>query len=270
MQLTELERPIFDIVPHIFKRPLLSVSPSDSLLQVATFLAIGPQIYVDAVVVLDNRKFEGVVGGRHIIEYTVNHPRAWLQGSASTVMNRSADTVQADLPLRAALDIFENTGFAFVPVTIKQDVATSLSIRDVLRVAIASKLETPVAKLSSPIVAVEAHTTIGESLELMLEQGIRNLMVQDKSKTGVINDRMILEYFLGHECREMVSSQGLDGLFKVPISILDITAVKSVDQSVAASLAAELLLDVGTPCLQCGDSIVTPWDIVMKGMLHGK
>ena len=42
MQPTELERAISDIVHHIFKRPVLSVSPADSLLQVGTFLAIGP------------------------------------------------------------------------------------------------------------------------------------------------------------------------------------------------------------------------------------
>jgi CBS domain-containing protein len=270
MQLAELEQPISDIVPHIFKRPLLSVNPSDSLIQVATFLAIGPQIYVDAVVVLDNRKFVGAVGGRHIVEYTLNHPKVWLQGSASMVMNKSVEAVQADFPLRSALDRFRITEFAFVPVTIGQNIATSLSIRDVLRVAIASKLETPIGELSSPIVAVEPHATIGNSLELMLEQGIRNLIVRYKGRSGVINDRMILEYFLSHECREIVSSQGLDGLFKVPISTLDITDVKSVDKSTDASLAAELLLDVGTPCLMCGDSIVTPWDIVMKGIFGGK
>jgi hypothetical protein len=56
MQLTELERPITDIVPHIFKRPVLSVSPTDSLFQVGTFLAIGPQIYVDGLVVVDGQK----------------------------------------------------------------------------------------------------------------------------------------------------------------------------------------------------------------------
>ena len=77
MQLTELEKPISDIVPHILKRPLLSVSPADSLLQVGTFLAIGPQIYVDGLVVLDGQKPVGRIGGEHIIQYILGHQR-WL------------------------------------------------------------------------------------------------------------------------------------------------------------------------------------------------
>ena len=69
MQLTELERPISDIVPHIFKRPVLSVRQADSLLQVGTFLAIGPQIYVDGLVVLDGQK---PVGDRRPAHHTIH------------------------------------------------------------------------------------------------------------------------------------------------------------------------------------------------------
>lgn len=53
MQVIELNTTttISNAVPHIFKRPLLTVNPSDTLLQVATFLAIGHRIYVDGLVV---------------------------------------------------------------------------------------------------------------------------------------------------------------------------------------------------------------------------
>jgi predicted transcriptional regulator len=69
MQLIELESPISDIALHVFKRPILSVSPADSLLQVGTFLAIGPQMYVDGLVVLDCKKPIGRIGGQYIIQY---------------------------------------------------------------------------------------------------------------------------------------------------------------------------------------------------------
>ncbi|AFU58958.1 CBS domain-containing protein [Candidatus Nitrososphaera gargensis Ga9.2] len=272
MQLAETERPIFDIVPHIFKRPLLSASPSDPLLQVATFLAIGPQIYVDGVVVLDNHKVVGAIGGRHIIEHILYHPKGWLQGTASMVMSRFEHAVQVDYPLSVALDIFSKTGFAFVPITVKQSVVTSLSIRDVLRVAMASKLDTPIDRLSSPLVAVKSNTSIGDALEIMLEQGIRNLIVKDNnSNTGVLNDRKMLEYLLSYGGRETVLSRGLDGLFETQVNILDLAAAKSVNRDTPAGLAAELLLDLNAPCLLLDNgSIVTPWDVVMKGLRKSK
>jgi CBS domain-containing protein len=271
MQLTEIERPIFDIVPHIFKRPLLSASPSDPLLQVGTFLAIGPQIYVDGVVVLDKHRVVGAIGGRHIIEHILYHPKDCLRGTASMIMSRFEHTVQADHPLSVALDIFSKTGFAFVPITIKQDVVTSLSIRDVLRVAMASKLNTPIDELSSPLVAVERNSSIGEALEMMLEQGIRNLIVKDKARTAILNDRKILEYLLSYKGRETLLSQGLDGLFQTPVNILDMVVPKYANRYTPAGLAAQLLLDLNTPCLLLTNgSIVTPWDVVMKGLRKSK
>lgn len=270
MQLTELERPIFDVVPHIFKRPLLSVSPSDPLLQVGTFLAIGPQIYVNGVVVLDDHRVVGVIGGRHIIEYILYHPRDWPQRSASNVMNRFEHTVQADYPLRVALDIFSKTGFAFAPITVNQRVVTSLSIRDVLRVAVASKLDTPIDKLSSSMVTIKSTASIGDALEMMLEQGIRNLVVKDSTNAGVLNDRKILEYLLSYGGRETILSRGLDGLFETQINVLDLAVAKFVNRDTPSDVAAEFLLDLNTPCLLlANDSIVTPWDIVMKGLFKG-
>ncbi|MGC1928471.1 MAG: hypothetical protein WA667_05805 [Candidatus Nitrosopolaris sp.] len=44
-----------DVASHIFKRPFLFVEPNTRMLQIATFLAIGPQIYVDGVIVMDDK-----------------------------------------------------------------------------------------------------------------------------------------------------------------------------------------------------------------------
>jgi hypothetical protein len=56
------------------------------------------------------------------------------------------------------------------------------------------------------------------------------------------------------------------GLDAVGIDLLDLLAPKHVKQSMSAGIAAEFLSEVNTPCLICEDSIVTPWDVVMKGL----
>lgn len=266
-QLTQLEQPISDVVPHIFKRPLLHVNPSDSLLTVATFLALGPQIYVDGLVVLDGHKAVGIIGGRHTIEYILYHQKDWLQGTASSIMSHSVFALDSGRPLNDVLDIFSRTGFAFVPITINQKVVTALSVRDVLRLAIEPKLNMPIGQLSSQIIAIKSNSSIGGALELMLEQGVRSLIVNDNERTAVLNDRMMLEYLLSYRGRQAISSKGLEGLFEIDVSALDPVEAIHADIETPASVAAERLLDVNTPCLLLGtDSIVTPWDIVMKGL----
>jgi hypothetical protein len=64
---------IRNAAPHIFARPFLFVGPNTTMLQVATFLAIGPQIYVDGLIVVnENDKGQGTspvgrIGCKHII-----------------------------------------------------------------------------------------------------------------------------------------------------------------------------------------------------------
>jgi predicted transcriptional regulator len=267
MQLTELERKqISDIIPHIFKRPVLSVSPTDSLLQIGTFLAIGPQIYVDGLVVLDGQKPVGRIGGQHIIQYIMQHQDGWFQSAASQIMSHAPSVVEASDPLSVAVDIFSKTRFAFVPITIEGRVVTSLSIRDILRV-LAGKLVMPIGEVSSRLVSVKYNISIEKALELMLEKGIRNLNVRNENKVdiGIINDRKILEFLLSYEGRRiMASPMGLDA---VSLDLLDTAAPKYVKQSIPACIAAEFLSDINTPCLLLpNDRIVTPWDVVLKGL----
>jgi CBS domain-containing protein len=266
MQLIELEMPISDIVSHIFKRPILSVKAADSLLQVGTFLAIGPQIYVDGVVVLDGQKPVGRIGGQHIIQYILqqhNHLDGLFQSAASQIMSLAPSVVEASDPLSMALDIFSKTRFGFVPVTINERVATSLSIRDILRVS-AGKVVTPIAEISSQLVSVKHHTSIEKALELMLEKGIRNLAIRNESNNiGIINDRKILEFLLSYEGRRIMA--GPMGLDAVSVDLLDAAAPKYVRQSLPTCIAAEFLSEVNTPCLLLHNNrIVTPWDVVVK------
>jgi CBS-domain-containing membrane protein len=153
-----------------------------------------------------------------------------------------------------------------VPITIEDRVATSLSIRDILRV-LTGKLVTPVGEVSSRLVSVKYNTSIEKALELMLEKGIRNLNVRNENNDdiGIINDRKILEFLLSYEGRGVMA--GPMGLDAVSVDLLDMAAPKYIKQSIPACVAAEFLSDVSTSCLLLQNNrIVTPWDVVMKGL----
>jgi hypothetical protein len=54
------------------------------------------------------------------------------------------------------------------------------------------------------------------------------------------------------------------GVQAVEIDLLDKLPAMRVSDSTTVSKAAELLMDINTPCVLLNKSIVTPWDIVMK------
>ncbi len=62
----------------------------------------------------------------------------------------------------------------------------------------------------------------------------------------------------------MAGPMGLDA---VSVDLLDMAAPKYVKQSIPTCTAAEFLSDINTPCLLLHNNrIVTPWDVVMKGI----
>jgi predicted transcriptional regulator len=284
-----LDTPIKDATSHIFRRPFLSVDATNHMLQIATILAIGPQIYVDGLVVMNsNKRPIGRISSKHIISNILaNGYPGWLESTAEQMMDEFAGTVDKKLPLRKAIEVFDKTRFAFVPVLSQEDdddenleapvVVASLSIRDILPLIAKANIDRSIKDISSPLVSVNKNTTIKDAVDLMFKKGIRNISInnnvdgEDDKSLRMVNDRKILEFLLSHVGKELMRKNGMAGLADAYIiNHLDMIIAKSVMCNTTASRAAELLMDIHNPFLILEDddggdySIVTPWDIVMK------
>ena len=292
--------PIKDAAAHIFRRPYLVVKPTVRMLQIATFLAIGPQIYVDGLVVInESKKLIGRISSKHIISNILRtgYPD-WLEITAEQIMDDFAGTVDMNSPLDKALEVFDKTRFAFVPITAKDDsgggrsseaaeVVASLSIRDILPLIAKDNIDRPIKDLCSQLISVDKNTSIRNAIDFMMKQGIRNIGIKEDVKNDdesssnsntktkllrIINDRKILEFLVSHNGRKIMQTNGVTGLADVDIiNHLNMISAKKVRYDTTTSEAAELLMDIRNPCLileeddeKKDNSIVTPWDIVMK------
>jgi CBS domain-containing protein len=191
------------------KRPFLSVYPDTKLLQVITFLAIGPEIYVDGVVVVieENRNGKkiqipvGRIGGKHILCSILESTPNWEEDifenvTASQIMIEvtESECVELESPLRSVIDIFERTRFAFVPIisitkeynTNKPIIIGTLAVRDFLSLIVERKISVDndridriINQISSPIVSVNKDSTIRDAITLMVNKGIRNVGIRN-------------------------------------------------------------------------------------------
>jgi CBS domain-containing protein len=119
---------IKNAAPHIFTRPFLFVEPNTPMLQIGTFLAIGPQIYVDGLVVIsENDKGQrsrpvGRIGCKHIISNLLDYDYpTWIETKASQIMDSTVVTLEMDSTLSSVLEVFDRTRFAFVPIVANTD-----------------------------------------------------------------------------------------------------------------------------------------------------
>ena len=95
----------------------------------------------------------------------------------------------------------------------------------------------------------------------MLSNNIRNIIVRQENDRFVINDRKILEFYSRH-ARNDVYERKVFADIKVGALNLDLASVEMDD--LAISIGAKLLMSVVTPFLLFENSILTPWDVVMK------
>lgn len=247
--------------PQIFRRPLLYVGPDDAMVHAATFLAIGPQIYADGLVVLDAGRLVGRIGGKQIAKHILEKKEKWLDARAGGITEHLEEPLDMDSPLKDALCIFSETQFGFMPVASGGKVVASLSIRDLLRAADRTR---KIGQLASPLTVVEEGMGVAEALRFMIDRAVRNLVAMRQDGPHFINDRRLLEFLLGHEARQLVQERGFSALDSVPLSHVGFCKGKTINPEERADAAAKMLSDVGTPCIFMGYRILTPWDLVMK------
>lgn len=187
-----------------------------------------------------------------------------------------------DSTLSSALEVFEKTRFAFVPIVVNSDnernveiggsslvVTAVLAIRDILPLTAKTNLSVSIKQISSPLISVDGNTSITDALSYMIDTGIRNIginrddmLIRDSASRGVIkdcreskllriiNDRKILEFLLSHNGREVLRKNGIAGLSDINIiNHLDMISMAPVKFDITASEAAELLMDIHRPCL---------------------
>lgn len=159
--------------------------------------------------------------------------------------------------LGKALDAFNKTKFAFVPITANNTgdkidstrdstaeeeeegegevVVASLSIRAILPMIVKMNIDRPIKDLSSSLLSVDKNSSIRYAIDLMIKQGIRNIGIrgnndEDSYETSdhnnqnrktkllrVLNDRKILEFLISHIGRSIMHANGIDGLAEIDI-----------------------------------------------------
>ena len=59
---------------------------------------------------------------------------------------------------------------------------------------------------------------------------------------------------------------GKSEIGNLKVDDLDLISISIISDDITISKAAKLLMDIRTPCVLFENSIVTPWDVVMKAI----
>jgi predicted transcriptional regulator len=179
---------------NLITRPFLVVESNTQMLQIATFFAIGPQIYVDGIIVIDEvqKRPVGRISSKHIVSSILDSGYAdCLQKKASQIMDSSVIPLEMDSSMKEALEVFQRTRFGFIPILTKKEdkmddledvkvVTASLTIRDILPLIAKANLNISIRELSSQLISLDGNTSISIALYYMMNNGIRNIGIRQE------------------------------------------------------------------------------------------
>jgi hypothetical protein len=138
-----LDTPVSNVFPYVFERPILFVYSDTKLVELASYLALGPQIYADGLLVMqqhgnkkqDNfqgeswiakQKVIGQIGSKHIISHLLeSHPVSYRNFLHTTTAFELMDSVsdneiiEPSSPISRVIELFKAKKFAFVPIVSK-------------------------------------------------------------------------------------------------------------------------------------------------------
>lgn len=166
--------------------------------------------------------------------------------------------------LSALLETFAKTRFGFAKVEDGKDIGALVGLSDVLGLyetgAIASDLV--VKDVGSRILSMPDYTTLNEALAAMFERRYRRVFLS--GKRAFVSDRAMIGHVFSPAVLKTIL-QGSKNILEEPISAVHGMSAREVKPGTPLKEAARILHEEKAgQCLIFGETVVTPWDVVMK------
>ena len=192
-----LDTPVSKLFPDLFERPILFVHSDTKLIYLTSYLAIGPQIYADGLLVMEQsgdrkqhnfqgesgiarRRVIGQLGSKHIISHIIQTDPLSYSNSLHTttaldIMDSVSDNeiIELSSPISRVIGIFKEKRFAFVPVV--------------------SRITAPIRNISNPRINTdnishENHDDIMTTIATISVRDFLPLLVKPERQINNFND----------------------------------------------------------------------------------
>jgi predicted transcriptional regulator len=216
--------------------------------------------FTDSVVVRDNDKPVGIIGGKDVISKLIDEPTSDLfyKTNVEDIMEKRWPTVSKNTKLQELMEFWKNTRRAFAAIPNEFSDYSAISAKKLLEVG--KKIKTNISISDLPekkLVTFSKDVTIGSILNLMLEKNTRRLVLENSNK--FINDRIILEKI----SEELKYLQDVENFLDIPIKEFELEKIKEISEDLSIPEVSKIMYEMEHPCVIFHDKIVTPWDICL-------
>ena len=215
---------------------------------------------IDALVVQDNDKPIGIVGGYDILDHLRKNPTRDFQYQHKTqdVMFRHLPQVDKQTKFKDLMENWKSSRRAFAVIQNESGSFSPISARKILELGSRYKTDLSISSLpKKKIVTFQGDESLKDIVDLMFDNKTRKLLLENSNQ--FISDRTILEGL----SRIIKFQEDVDNFLEIPINKFTFDHIKVITEDLKFDKLCSVMDKMQHPYVIYRDKVFSPWDICL-------
>jgi predicted transcriptional regulator len=245
----------------LLSSPVVSVGINDPVAEATNLLSHNLETFTDSLVVVQDDKPVGLVGGADVLEGLLLNPNAvfFEKTKIKEIMNKNLIIVDKDATLGELLNQWLKTNRAFAIIPNQYSSYSAISARKLLEIGMSCKTKLEIKDISKKkIFTFRRNQTVNEAISTMFKNRTRKLILEGTSQ--FISDRIIIQKI----SQDLNCLHGVDDFLEMKCSEFRLDKAKEASGKILLEEASKMLYEMQSPYLLYGEGVLTPWDIIQS------
>jgi len=255
------DRPLNELLQNsLTSTPCVNVRKNAKVKVVTGMLVQYLETFTDSVVVRDETKPIGVIGGREIIQGVYKSPSSdfFEMKTVEDIADKRLNVIPSNSSFKEVISRWKEVGRAFAVINMKNDDYSVISVKKLLEIGINNNSKTHISEIpKKKIITFDKNATFGEIMKLMLENKTRKILFEGTNQ--FINDRIIIETI-----EKMNYLLETENFLDIPVSVVPLENAKVVSDDLNLSEISKIMYDMSHPLIIYEDQVISPWDVCMS------
>lgn len=221
---------------------------------------------VDSIVVQENGKALGIVGGYDILDHLRKNPTREFQyeHKVEDIMFKELPQIEKNIKLKDLIDIWKDSKRAFAVIPKESGDYSPISARKMLELGTKCKTDISISSIpKKKIVTFSQDDSLGKVIDIMFENKSRKILLENSKE--FISDRTIL----GHISQVIKFEKEIDNFLDIPIKNLRMDYVKEIKDDIKFDQLCHIMDKMDHPFVIYNDTPITPWDVCLTLLSEG-
>jgi len=254
------DRPLGELLQNsLTSTPCVNVRKTAKVKVATGMLVQYLETFTDSIVVRDETKPIGVIGGREIIRGVYKNPTSdfFETNQVADIADSRLNVVTVDTSLNKLISLWKDVGRAFAVIDMGNDDYSVISVKKLLKIGINSTSDFHISEIpQKKIITFEKDATFGDIMKLMLENKTRKILLE--GTTQFINDRIIIETI-----EKLDYLLDTEKFLEIPVNVVSLEDATVVSDDLSLSEVSKIMYEMQHPLVIHENTVISPWDICM-------